>query len=187
MLTIVTTLKTGGAYTSSDVEALREEVSNSLSISYRFICITDDNEVDDAIAISLIDHHWIGKWALIEAFNQPGPAIFIELGTAVPGSLDALARDVQKFESGQIWLEPPQIVNGDFSTAIMAWSGSWMWMWSEFTDEDLAYINPCRYIHQQLLDLDLIPIPLALEVPVILKPEDGRTRTIIPSPFLDKD
>lgn len=92
MLTVVCVYKTGGAYSADYVLRLEKAVYEHITISHRFICLTDSISVD-CCEVTPLAHDWPGWWSKIELFRPDlnlGPCVYFDLDTMIVGNIDKL-------------------------------------------------------------------------------------------------
>lgn len=94
MFSIICVLKSGGIYDQTWVRKLRDAVARHTTIPYRFVCLSDVDVPCERIPLI---HDWPGWYSKIELFRPgviTGPTLYMDLDTAITGSLDGLA-DIQ--------------------------------------------------------------------------------------------
>lgn len=121
MLTVICVLRSGGIYSADWVRKLRDAVARNLSISHRFVCLSDVEVPCERIPLA---HNWPGWWAKLELFKPgvvTGPTLYLDLDTVIVGNIDALANIPTDFAmlrnfgrrnyigSGVMWLGKPQV------------------------------------------------------------------------------
>jgi hypothetical protein len=82
----------GGPYSPIYVKQLKNAVKTNCKISFDFVCLTDDPQIDFCAVIPLL-HGWPGWWSKIELFRpdlQPVPVLYLDLDTVILGNIDKL-------------------------------------------------------------------------------------------------
>ncbi|HWH07182.1 MAG TPA: hypothetical protein VNU47_01500 [Candidatus Paceibacterota bacterium] len=124
MLTVACVLNTPSpTYNAEWVRRLQAGVSKHLSVPHRFVCLTNNPEIDGIQTKPLTDNlpAW---WAKIELFKPgqfEGPVLYLDLDTMICGSIDELAgpwnglvmlKDSPLYQhvygSGIMWFDPTQ-------------------------------------------------------------------------------
>ena len=125
MINIACVLKTGGDFTWSDVDRLRNGIANHLSIPYRFVVLTDLLIEKSNDIIPLIND-WPGWWSKLELFRPNifiGPVIYFDLDTVIVGNIDEILMNDFSFIALQPWSVANQ-KKGNFLLWIMGWKNS---------------------------------------------------------------
>lgn len=103
MITVACVLRSGGAYDAGYVARLKDGVSQHLAAQYRFVCLSDVSVPCERIPL---EHDWPGWWAKICLF-EPGlfdsRVLYLDLDTALVGSLDDLAAFTGSFAMIDDW------------------------------------------------------------------------------------
>lgn len=122
MITIACVLRSGGIYTPEWVAKLQRGVARHLSMSHRFVCLSDVDLPATIERIPLVND-WPGWWAKLELFRPglfDGTVMYLDLDTVVVGSLDAIATYPHRFTMAHEFYRPEFLC----STA-MAWTGDY--------------------------------------------------------------
>lgn len=91
MFTVACVLKSGGIYDAEWVRKLRDAVARNLTRPHRFVCFSDVEVPCERIALQ---HNWPGWWSKIEMFKSGSlneQTLYLDLDTAITGSLDGIA------------------------------------------------------------------------------------------------
>jgi len=135
-LSIICVLKSGGDYSRAYADHLAQMVSDHLSIPFKFICFTDCGESEGYWNVEL-NRNLEGWWSKLEMFRMIGPAIYLDLDTYIPGSLDPLAEAVMKQKDAySFWMLDAFSDDKKHASGVMAWTGAWNWIYDEFGESD---------------------------------------------------
>jgi hypothetical protein len=129
---VICVLKSGGDYDKDDVYNLKRHVKNHLTVPYEFVCYSDVEEVADV----RLEEGLSGWWSKLEIFKEQGPCIFLDLDTALFGSIDPLAEHAKSLSNKIVMLVPfnkRRAAIGIFASGVMAWSGDFSYLLDEFT------------------------------------------------------
>ena len=137
MISIVCVLRSGGHYDLDYVLRLRTAVRAHLSEPHAFYCLSDlngggPNQVpvqmltEGVRAVPLLSD-WPAWWAKLEAFRIMGPVLYLDLDTAIVGSIDPLAEAITRLGADDI-LMLRAFRNGDWASGIMGWAGCHIWL-----------------------------------------------------------
>ena len=100
MINVICVLKSGGVYDKDYAQRLARMVHRNLSLSHRFICLTDgvtesEFDTDDNIQWEPLLHNWPGWWSKVEMWRPDlekyGRFLYMDLDMVVTGSLDDIA------------------------------------------------------------------------------------------------
>lgn len=131
MVSVVCVLKKEGVFTEAHVSLLGEEVKKHLTVPHQFICLSDTGLIHSKTLLN----NYPKWWSKIEAFRITGAVIYFDLDTAIFNSLNSLASSLLKARCQNIsslyMLRTFQKTEG-WSSAAMAWSGNWRWLYDEF-------------------------------------------------------
>lgn len=123
MLTVVCVLKLGGDFDKGYVLRLMKGVGQHLSSPYRFVCLTDDMEIDFCEVTPLV-HDWPGWWSKIELFRLGlEHSIYFDLDTLILGNIEELVHITQEVSfAGLRGFNSHYIKNGkvNFASGVMA-------------------------------------------------------------------
>lgn len=119
-VTVLCVLKTGGDYNAEYVRKLRDGVKRHLTVSHRFVCLSDVEVPCERIPLK---HGWRGWWSKLEVFRPDvitGPTLYLDLDTVITGNLDPvttipydfamldiLERNAKVGNSGAMWIAKP--------------------------------------------------------------------------------
>ena len=112
MFTVICVMKSGGIYDASWVRKLRDAVARNVSIPYKFVCLSDVDVPCERIPLK---HDWPGWWAKIELFRPrviTEPTLYLDLDTAITGSLDGIAELQSDFATIRSFADPHMIGSG---------------------------------------------------------------------------
>ena len=96
-LTVISVLRSGGAYDAGWVGKLKRGFERHLSVPHRFVCLSDCEVPCERIALV---HDWQGWWAKLELFRPDvvrGPTLFCDLDNVLVGNVDRLAHFPHEF------------------------------------------------------------------------------------------
>lgn len=115
MLTVACVLKSGGIYDAIWVARLQAMVKRHLPFEHRFVCLSDVIVPCERIPL---ENNWPGWWSKIELFKVRGPALYLDLDTAVVGDLTDVATHAMcsRFTMLQDFYAPSH-----FGSGVMAW------------------------------------------------------------------
>jgi len=134
-LTVVCVLRSGGDYGPEYVENLAQQVDENLARAYTFVCYSDMVfDIPGVVRIPL-EHAWPGWWSKMEAFRAVGPSLYLDLDTAVLGSLDYTASRIFKASAeGEtaFWMLRPFRRGERWASGVMAWTGDWSSLYLDF-------------------------------------------------------
>lgn len=150
-LQVICVLKTGGCYTPSYVRNLQKMVEAHLTIPFRFLCLSD---VSDPNYIPLLNGR-NGWWSKVEMFRFSGPTIYLDLDTALFGSLDNLAKKLHTLRKQQTFFMLRAFNrNENWASGVMAWTGDWSQVWRTLTFDDIQRTKwDQRYIRGRVTEL----------------------------------
>jgi hypothetical protein len=83
--TVVCVLRSGGEYTADHVRWLQRQCQDKVEGEFRFVCLTDLEQIDGVEALGLI-HGWPGWWSKIELFRPglfSGPVVYLDLDMVI--------------------------------------------------------------------------------------------------------
>lgn len=91
----VTCVKQGSKYSSNYVNVLKNMVSRNLSLSYEFVCFTDDTQgLDKDISVVELPKNIQGWWNKLYIFEKScfrkGVVLYLDLDIVVSGNIDKL-------------------------------------------------------------------------------------------------
>jgi predicted O-methyltransferase YrrM len=162
-INVICVLKSGGDYDKDDVYNLKRHVKNHLTVPYNFVCYSDVDEVADVA----LDSDLSGWWSKLEIFKDKGPCIFLDLDTALFGSIDTLAHHIGLAEDKMLMLSPfhrEWREKGIYASGVMAWNGDFSYVLDEFKSTegfrgDQDYITAKLKEHEANLDYvnDVLP------------------------------
>lgn len=118
MITVACVLTSGGDYDTAYVRRLQAGVAASLSIPYRFVCLSD---VDVPCECIPLVHGWPGWWAKMELFELLGPLLYFDLDTIITGKINQLAEWIVQSEKSLLMLRG--FYRQDRCSGILGWSG----------------------------------------------------------------
>lgn len=127
MVTVLCVLKSGGIYGPDYVANLKRMVAINNS---QFICLSD-------LAIpngGKLVNGWPGWWSKIEVFQFGGKIIYLDLDTAIFGSLAPL---VDALDEGSFYMLRPFKKIEDWASGIMAWNGDFTFLYRDFRVTDI--------------------------------------------------
>lgn len=140
-LKVVCVLRSGGDFDARYVENLAQQVDENLARAYTFICYSDMVFNIPGVVRIPLEHAWPGWWSKIEAFRAIGPALYLDLDTAVLGSLDYMAsRILQAATEGEqaFWMLRPFRKTERWASGVMAWTGDWTPLYLDFDYQKAA-------------------------------------------------
>lgn len=145
-LTVCCVLRSGGPeYRPEHVVALAHGVQKHLSISYRFVCLTD---IPDSLPSVLIDtirlqHNWPGWWSKIELFNRfKGQTFYLDLDTVVVDDIENLVLD-HRFTVLENFWSPSRIGSG-----LMAWNMDLSEIYHRFRADPSGFMREYRTLER---------------------------------------
>lgn len=161
MLKVVCVLKSGGDYNSNYVVNLYDMVVHGLSrlFPFTFICLTDLSEAEfvgkpEHVVIIPLRDNLRGWWSKIEMFRIQGPAIYLDLDTAVlkGGSLVRLASAVLETREPLFCMLKAFNPKERWASGMMAWAGNcnWRFIYNEFDRGCMQVRWDQRYIKSKL-------------------------------------
>jgi hypothetical protein len=112
VFTVACVMKSGGIYTSEWVGKLQRAVSRNLTRPHRFVCFSDVEVPCERIALQ---HDWPGWWSKIEMFKSGAlneHTLYLDLDTAITGSLDGLTNLDSDFAMLQNLANPEYVGSG---------------------------------------------------------------------------
>lgn len=112
MFSVVCVLKSGGIYDAEWVRKLRDGVARHLSRPHRFYCLSDVEVPCERIPL---ENNWPGWWAKMELFRPgviTGDTLYIDLDTAITGSLDGMTNFDSDFAMIRSFANPNQPASG---------------------------------------------------------------------------
>ena len=112
MFTVACVLKSGGIYDAEWVRKLRDAVARNLTRPHRFVCFSDVEVPCERIALQ---YDWSGWWSKIEMFKEgslTGDTLYLDLDTAITGSLDGLTNLDSDFAMLQNFSSPEFVGSG---------------------------------------------------------------------------
>lgn len=116
MLTVACVLRSGGDFTPSHVDHLRDGVARNLSLPHRFCCLSD-MEVDcERIPLRTDWPGWFSKLEMLKPGLFWGPVVSFDLDVVITGSLDDLVLG-HRFTVCDDFYHPGQI-----NSSMMAWN-----------------------------------------------------------------
>lgn len=131
MVSVVCVLKNGGFFTEAHVALLKEKVRKFLTVPYQFICLSDMGLINEKPLLN----NYPKWWSKVEAFRVTGAVIYFDLDTSIFNSLDSVGKSILKSKQQGLncfyMLRTFQKTEG-WSSAVMAWSGNWRWLYDEF-------------------------------------------------------
>ena len=141
MLTVACVLRSGGIYDAEWVRKLQDGVARNLTLSHRFICLSDVDVPCERIPLA---EDWPGWWSKIELFRPglfDGPVLYFDLDTVIVGSLDTIAAHPHRFTMAHEFYRPELLC----STA-MAWSGDYSFLYEAFAADPVRLMK--HYDHE---------------------------------------
>jgi len=152
MVTIYSVLRGGGVYDEDDVYNLMRHIDENTTLDYAFECISDVGSVS-TMPIELGLPKW---WTKIELFKNTGPSIFLDLDTAIFKNIDELIKWAESASSSILMLKPfhkkrrPRYGINDHASGVMAWSGDFSYIYTEFIESDMLLKGDQIYIEKKL-------------------------------------
>lgn len=137
-LKVICVLRSGGIYDATWVARLKAGVERHLSVPHHFICFSD---VPVPCARTPLKHNWPGWWSKMEIFQIDGPALYIDLDTAVTGSLDDIA---EQAENWQFTVLRDFYREKGIGSGVMAWNVDLRRLYDEFRADADAHIARIR-------------------------------------------
>lgn len=147
MLTVACVLKSGGVYNADWVAKLRAGFAKHLTIAHRFVCLSDVDVPCERIPLR---HDWPGWFSKIEVLRLQGPVLYLDLDTAIVGSLDDLAHAATTMRFAM--LRDFYRGNG-LGSGVMAWNDDVGSLYERFLIAPHAWINRCTGGDQHFLEL----------------------------------
>lgn len=139
LINIVCVLKNGGKvnYNFLWVEKLKNSIQRSLSIPYRFVCLSDVDVPCERIELDNADP---GFWSKMQIFRPGlfnGPVLYIDLDTVICKNIDdiILKSMDKKFV---MWIEKDKEIH---SSALMFWNGDFSYLWDLYKSKPFDYWN----------------------------------------------
>ena len=131
--TIICVLKSGGPYTPVYVDRLYNSLLRNTSKEFKFICLTDlpQNRFEVVKAIKL-KHDWRGWWSKIEMFKYSGTIITMDIDILIIGNADTILELPYMIGKDEIFMMKAINPNRTYTTSIMAWNGSFKYIYNEF-------------------------------------------------------
>ena len=126
-LTVACVLRSGGRYDAEWVARLQRGVARHLSLSHRFVCLSDVDVPCERIPLT---EDWPGWWSKISLFRPgllTGRTLYLDLDSVIVGSLDAIAAHRHRFTGTHEYYRPHL-----FCSTAMAWEGDWSMIWDAF-------------------------------------------------------
>lgn len=117
ILTVACVLKSGGEYKQDYVRALSYAVATNLKVPHRFKCLSD-LPGEGYTTIELVNDFpgWFSKIELFRKGIFPGPVFYIDLDTAITGSLDDIVLGHTFTVLENFWTP------GTIGSGLMAWN-----------------------------------------------------------------
>lgn len=136
---IVCVLKSGPEFTSDHVYALVDGLLEH-NMDAQVVCLTDVEFCHPRVKTIPLQHGWNGWWSKMELFRPgvcEGPTLYLDLDTAVVGSLSGLS--IEGFT-----MLPNVYRPGDFGSGIMAWQESPHHIYEAFSKRPEYYMAQYR-------------------------------------------
>ncbi len=112
MFSVICVLRSGGIYDASWVEKLKNGVARHLSRPHRFVCVSDVDVPCERIPLTVDWHTWYSKIFLFKPGVITGDTLYIDLDTAVTGSLDGLTNIDSDFAMIRSFADPKRLASG---------------------------------------------------------------------------
>jgi hypothetical protein len=112
VFTVICVLKSGGMYDATWVRKLRDATARNLTIPHRFVCLSDVDVPCERIPLL---HDWLGWWSKIELFRAgviTDKTLYLDLDTAITGSLDGIADIDSDFAMLRSFANKNQVASG---------------------------------------------------------------------------
>lgn len=141
MLTVASVYVTGGCYDAAYVKRLAAAVQRNLTVSYRFVCLT--NAPTQSLQSPAV--HWIrqlragwpGWWAKMEIFKLPGPVLYFDLDTIITRSIDILANWIMQADDNTL-LMLRDFYRRNEASGILGWRSDMSLILEDFRDNYAA-------------------------------------------------
>lgn len=133
MATILTVLRSGRDFSAQNVERIYEQ-----SRPYRFLCISD---VTLRVPHIPMQHDWPRWWGKIEAFNIPGPVLYMDLDTAITGDITPLLDAAETHDF--IMLKPFSKNRKGWASGLMSWRGDMSSLYDTFVQDPQKHMKQC--------------------------------------------
>ena len=135
-LKVVCVLRSGGDFTPAYVANLERQVRKNTKQEIHFICYTDMEDwwLPNVERVSL-RKDWPGWWSKMEVFRMEGPALYLDLDTAVFDSLDPMFEALSYHQSighRSFWMLKPFAKREKWASGVMAWTGDWSDLFWDF-------------------------------------------------------
>jgi hypothetical protein len=137
----VACLKWGTRYSPAYVNILHDMVRRHLTLSHRFVCLTDDPAGLNCEAMPIVPNlpTWWGKLTLFR-HPIPGRVLFLDLDTVIVGNIDGFAA-----YDGPFCVVRPFYRDWGFNSSIMSIAaGFGHHIWDRFAVNPQAAIDRCR-------------------------------------------
>lgn len=121
-------LRYGGDYGPEYVARLREGVRRYLS-GARFVCLSDGEVPCERIPLTTRWPGWLSKLEIFRPGLFDGPVLYLDLDTAVTGSLAEIAAYPHRFTMLSDFYRPELAASG-----VMAWCGDYSAIFRRFSD-----------------------------------------------------
>lgn len=113
---IVACVNVGTGYDDKYVYNLKEAVRRSLSLSHRFVCLTD-HDIPGVNTIEIDAARTPGWWSKLQLFRDDvfpkgERVLYIDLDTLIPGKLDELAKCDAQFAMLRDFYYPQNLASG---------------------------------------------------------------------------
>lgn len=156
MITVACVLKTGAfshpghvnktvEYTPAHVQWLKRQISEKLTVKYRFVCLSDV-EIEGVETIPL-RHGWPGWWSKMELFANFDRAFYIDLDTVIVGNIDDIATRSGDGFSALRNLSSP--TSARIGSGVMQWTGDYFYLYGKFLRDAAghmaAYVRSDRW------------------------------------------
>lgn len=132
---IVCVLKVGGGeFWARHLERLYR-MRDWHASSAPFICLTDEELVCPSIGRRLA-HGWRGWWSKIEAYQLPGPCLYLDLDVTVMGDIAPLLEATARHDL-VVMRDPQHKIN----TSVVGWRGDVSSLYREFARAPKAHMS----------------------------------------------
>jgi hypothetical protein len=112
MFSVVCVLRSGGIYDASWVEKLQRGVARHLSRPHRFYCLSDVDVPCERVPMLHNWPTWYSKLELMRPGVITGDTLYIDLDTAITGSLDGMTNFDSDFAMIRSFANPQQPASG---------------------------------------------------------------------------
>lgn len=153
-VTVACVYKPGGDFTDEYVTRLCDGVARHCSVSYRFVCLTDQ-KIGGVTCIPLAQE-WPGWWNKLQLFREfKGPTVYFDLDTVIVGDLNEILVNHHGFSALS------DFNKGTFASGVMAWSGDYSFLYDDFSlsmipkySKSMAAWGDQGYIAERLFGFD---------------------------------